>query len=117
MLTEGQVTSLSTGGGVASPTACDFEPNSSLKREPIDGLDSAEEPPNMLPPPQPDKSAPATTSVSPTPRWRARPAAIVRIISLLRIRLYPPTSSKLWRAFEGRAGWRVISVQSRQTQG
>ena len=37
MVTGGQVSSLFTGGGAASPTACDFEPNSSLNRLPIGG--------------------------------------------------------------------------------
>jgi hypothetical protein len=83
MLTEGQVNSLSTAAGGASPTACDFEPNSWPNLSLIDGLES-DEAPNMLPPPHPDK-APATASASATRRRPARPAAIVRIISLLRI--------------------------------
>src|ERR1700681_2052152 len=82
MLTVGQVNSLSTAGGGASPTACDFEPNSWPNLSLIDGLES-DEAPNMLPPPHPDK-APATANASATRRRPARPAAIVRIISLLR---------------------------------
>src|ERR1700694_1214970 len=84
MLTGGQLSSLPTAGGPASPPACDFEPNSWLNRLPIDGLESSDEAPNMLPPPQPDKTAPAPASISAMRRWRARPAA-VRIVSLLRI--------------------------------
>jgi hypothetical protein len=83
MLTEGQLNSLSTAGGGASPTACDFEPNSWLNLSLIDGLES-DEAPNMLPPPQPDRT-PATTSASATRGRPARPAPIVRIISVLRI--------------------------------
>src|SRR5713101_7554414 len=82
MLTGGQLSSLSTAGGGASPTACDFEPNSWPNLSLIDGLES-DEAPNMLPPPHPDR-APATANASATRRRPARPAAIVRIISLLR---------------------------------
>src|ERR1700687_1624510 len=99
MLTEGQLSSLSTGGGAVSPTACDFEPNSWLNRLPIDGLES-DEAPNRLPPPHPDKSAPATASAGAMRRWLARPAPIVGIKSLLRIIQTSPHKS---RADEGRA--------------
>src|SRR5260370_38243859 len=78
MLTEGQVNSLSTAGGGASPTACDFEPNSWPNRSLIGGLEW-DDAPNMLPPPHPDK-APATPSASATRRRPARPAAICGII-------------------------------------
>jgi hypothetical protein len=81
MLTGGQLSSLSTGGGAASPGACDFEPNSWLNRLPIEGLES-DEPPNELPPPHPDNAAAMTPSVSAMRRWLARPAASVRILSL-----------------------------------
>jgi hypothetical protein len=83
MLTEGQLNSLSTAGGGASPTACDFEPNSWPNLSLIDGLES-DEAPNILPPPQPDRT-PATASASATRGRPARPAPIVRIISVLRI--------------------------------
>jgi hypothetical protein len=83
MLTGGQLSSLSTGGGGVSPTACDFEPNSWLNLVPIEGLSG--EASNMLPPPHPDKTVPATASESAARQWPARPAPIVRVISLLRI--------------------------------
>src|ERR1700722_11321310 len=86
MLTGGQLSSLSTGGGAVSPTACDFDPNNWLNREPIEGLElESDEAPNMLPPPQPDSTAPAPASASAMRRWPGRPAATVRFISLLRI--------------------------------
>src|ERR1700694_34188 len=84
MLTEGQLSSLSAGDGGFSPTACDFEPNNWPNLSPIDGLES-DEAPNMLPPPHPERTAPATASANAIRRWRARPAPIVRTISLLRI--------------------------------
>src|SRR6476646_7286340 len=106
MLTGGQLSSLSTGAGAASPTACDFEPNSSLNREPSDGLESEEAllPNMLLPPPQPDNSAPAAASASATHRWRARPAAAVRIISLLRIRMYPQDHQNSGAPLQGARG-------------
>jgi hypothetical protein len=113
MLTGGQVTSLSPAAGVASPTACDFDPNSSLNLEPSDGLDSAESA-NMLPPPQPDRSAPATASAAPT--RHALPAVTIRIISLSgNIEKHPPTIIKIPARIQKRA--RVIAAQSRRTQG
>src|SRR5882757_1059725 len=84
MLTDGQLNSLSTAGGGASPTACDFEPNNWPNLSPIDGLES-DEPPNMLPPPQPDSKAPATASVNTTRRRPAQAAPAAGIIRLLRI--------------------------------
>src|ERR1700674_2781009 len=84
MLTGGQLSSLSTGGGAVSPTACDFEPNIWLNLLPIDGLES-DEAPNRLPPPHPDRTPPATASASAMRRRPARPATTVRIISLLRV--------------------------------
>jgi hypothetical protein len=87
MLTGGQLSSLSTAGGGASPTACDFDPNSSLNLERSDGLESVESP-NMLPPPQPDRSAPATASAALS--RHALAAGTVRIISLSgNIGIYP----------------------------
>src|SRR6266550_1332571 len=83
MLTGGQLCSLSTAGGGASPTACDFEPKSWPNLSPIDGLES-DEAPNMLPLPQPGRT-PATASASATRGRPARPAPIVRIISVLHI--------------------------------
>src|SRR5665213_3875484 len=102
MLTGGQLSSLSTGGGAISPTACDLEPNSWLNLSPIDGL-GVDELPNMLPPPHPDSSAPATASAS-VARARPVPAApIIGIVSLSGIRKSPKNSP---RAPEGpsRAG-------------
>src|ERR1700675_3838053 len=87
MLTGGQLSSLSTGGGAAPPTAWDFEPNSWLNLEPIDGLElesEDEEAPNRLPPPQPDKTVAVAASTSAMRRRSPRPAPVVRIISLLR---------------------------------
>src|SRR5450631_3526121 len=117
MFTWGQLSSLSTaGGGAASPTACDFEPNSWPNLSLIEGLES-DEAPNMLPPPHPDK-APATASASATRRRPARPAAIVRIISLLRIiRISFGTYSRSWHPLEKCALSRVITAQCRRTQG
>src|ERR1700676_3509107 len=110
MLTGGQLSSLSTGGGAVSPTACDFDPNNWLNREPIEGLElESDEAPNMLPPPQPDSTAPATASA--TRRWPGRPAATVRIISLLRIIPLSPRASTLRRALKGACGGRVITAQ------
>src|ERR1700689_3692657 len=114
MLTGGQLSSLSTGGGAVSPTACDFDPNNWLNREPIEGLElESDEAPNMLPPPQPDSTAPATASASAsaTRRWPGRPVAAVRIISLLRIIPLSPRASTLWRALKGARGGRVITAQ------
>jgi len=75
---------LISGSGAFSPTACDFEPNSWPNRSPIEGLE-LDELPNMLPPPHPDSKAPAAASASAARRWRARPAPIAGIISLLGI--------------------------------
>src|SRR6476620_12455789 len=80
MLTGGQLSSLSTGGGGVSPTSCDFEPNSSLNLVPLEGPES-EEAPNMLPPAHPDRTAPATASESAT----RQPGPVVCIIGQLRI--------------------------------
>src|SRR5258706_15293811 len=102
MLTGGQVTSLSTGGGALSPTACDFEPNIWLNLLPIDGLESDAAPPlpNRLPPPHPDRTAPPTASASAMRRWPARPGTTVRIISLLRVIQKSPRRLKINRALE-----------------
>src|ERR1700738_22379 len=109
MLTEGQLSSLSTGGGAVSPTACDFEPNSWLNRLPIDGLES-DEAPNRLPPPHPDKSAPATASARATRRWHPQSASIVRIDGVSSIIQMSPNVPYM-TPFEGRARWRVITEQ------
>src|ERR1700684_1804698 len=91
MLTGGQLSSLSTGAGARSPTACDFEPNSGLTRSPNDDREpEPDEPPNMLPPPHPASSAPATDSAS-VARRRREPAARIGIISLLGIIQKSPT--------------------------
>src|SRR5450759_147157 len=117
MLTGGQLSSLSTGGGAVSPTACDFEPNSWLNLVPIEGLES-EEAPNMLPPPHPDRTAPATASESATRQYPARPAPIVRIISLLRIiQMFPRRPYAFGARSKGAHAPRVITAQSRRTQG
>src|ERR1700730_7062830 len=101
MLTGGQLSSLSTGGGAVSPTACDFEPNIWLNLLPIDGLESDAAPlPNRLPPPHPDRTAPPTASASAMHRWPARPATTVRIISLLRVIQKSPRRLKISRALE-----------------
>src|SRR4030081_1646486 len=83
MLTGGQLSSLSAGDGGFSPTACDFEPNNWPNLSPSDGLES-DEAPNVLPPPHPDRTAPATASASAMRRWPARPAPVCTI-SLSRI--------------------------------
>src|SRR5260370_574680 len=111
MLTGGQLSSLSTGGGAASPTACDFEPNSWLNLLPIDGLES-DEAPKVLPPPHPDSRAPATASASATRRWPARPAPIVGLNSLLRIIRMPP-SQRFGALLKGARGG-VITSQYRR---
>src|SRR5271170_1207499 len=108
MRTVGQVNSLSTGGGGFSPTACDFEPNSWPNRSPIEGLES-DEAPNRLPPPQPDSRAPVMARARAARRWPARPAAIVRSISLSRIIQMSPRCPGIL------AG--VIAAQWRRTQG
>src|SRR5450631_1841001 len=116
MFTWGQLSSLSTaGGGAASPTACDFEPNSWPNLSLIEGLES-DEAPNMLPPPHPDK-APATANASATRRRPARPAAIVRIISLLRIIRISSGTYRRQFACERCELSRVITAQCRRTQG
>src|SRR5436309_329764 len=103
MLTGGQVGWLSTAGGAASPTACDFDPNNSLNLEPSEGPDSAESP-NMLPPPQPDTSAATTARTAPS--RHALPAVTVGIIGLPRnIAIYPRQSSRCWRGPDARAGY------------
>src|SRR5665213_1181237 len=114
MLTGGQLSSLSTGAGAVSPTACDLEPNSWLNLSPIDGL-GVDELPNMPPPPHPDSSAPATASASVAGARPAPAAPIIGIISLSGIRKSPKNSP---RAPERPlARWRVITAQWRRTQG
>jgi hypothetical protein len=81
MLTGGQVSSVSTAGGAASPTACDFDPKSWLNLLPIEKLES-DDSAIVLPPPQPDRTAPATPKANHVRRRTARPAPAVRIISL-----------------------------------
>src|SRR5579863_2996151 len=84
MFTGGQVNSLSAaGGGAASPTARDFEPNNWLKRSPIEGLEF-DELPSVLPPPHPDSTRPATASIHAT-RRRAAGAALAVCIQPLRV--------------------------------
>jgi len=86
MLTGGQLNSLSTGGGGLSPTACDLDPNNSLKRLPMEGDESDDVPPNrLLPPVQPDSTTPAVAKASATRRWLAAPAPFVGLITWLRI--------------------------------
>src|ERR1700712_4886009 len=121
MLTGGQLSSLSTARGAASPTACDFDPNNSLNLEPSEGLDSAESL-NMLPPPQPDRSAPATARATPIPH--ALPAVTGGIISLSRnIAIYPRQSSRscikvLARVRCARAGYSsAIPANPRRSRG
>jgi hypothetical protein len=71
---------LSSGGGGASPSACDFEPKIWLNRLPIDGLLAAAaesplglEPPNMLPPPQPASVTLNRAATSKGARLRTNP--------------------------------------------
>ena len=112
MVTGGQLSSLSTGGGAVSPTACDFEPNSWLNRllieelELVSGVASS-----VLPPPQPERVVPAIISAN---TMRRRPARlIVRIISPLRIIRKIPKTSRSNAPFPGRSarGRRVIPAQ------
>src|ERR1700676_5801226 len=108
MLTGGQLNSLSTGCGAASPTAWDFEPNSWLNLEPIEGLESAsedDEAANRLAPPHPDSSAPATASASAMRRRPARPAPALRIISLLRFIRNSPRGPSLAKTGARAAGY------------
>jgi hypothetical protein len=86
MLTDGQLNSLSTAGGGVSPTACDLDPNSWLKRLPIEGEVSDDVPPNrLLPPEQPDSITQAPARKIAMRRRFAAPAPWVGIISWLRI--------------------------------
>src|ERR1700688_4630150 len=110
MVTGGQLSSFSAAGGAASPTACDFEPNNSLNRLEIEGLElESDEPPSMLPPPHPERAAPATASAS---AMRRRPPwPIVRIISPLRIIQMSPKIPQYGAPKKAARGRRVITAQ------
>src|ERR1700753_981314 len=80
--TDGQLRSFSGGGG-ASPTACELEPNSWPKRSLIEGLEGDE--PSVLPPPPPANSTAAIASPAMPGQGRGRPApflAINRIVPI-----------------------------------
>src|SRR6185437_4761073 len=116
MFTGGQVRSLSgAAGGAASPTACDFEPNNWLKRSPIEEPES-EEAMSVLPPPHPDRTAPATASIHATRRRAAGAARAVRIQPLRFIRGPQDHQSFAARLMAAHAG-RLIAGQWRRTQG
>jgi hypothetical protein len=77
-----------------------LEPNIWLNRLPIDGLES-DELPNMLPPPHPDSTAPATPSASATRRWRAKGTPVAGI-SLLHVIEMSPKVPRICRVPEGK---------------